>query len=340
MTCAVCVARVEKILNKVEGVENVSVNLATEEASFDIELSKASPDDICKAVEEYGYQIDVTALIASKNTAQKPDENRFEKHERQLQNDFRISLILAIPVAVFGMLSMWAGLYDVIHITPDSLNKILFILSTPVLFLPGRRFFIVFWRNTKHFSADMNSLVAIGTGASYLYSTIITFFPSLLHIHNGIAHTYYDTTVVIITLILMGKWLESRSKRKTTQEIRKLLELQPKDATVIRGGTQLTIPIEQLRIGDRVVVKPGVRITADGIIATGSTHVDESMVTGESFPVKKSIGSHVVGGTINTNGYIEFEVSALGDNSVLGQIIKMSYRIKLKRNFHLRNFFF
>ena len=218
---------------------------------------------------------------------------------------------------------MWAGLYDVIHITPDSLNKILFILSTPVLFLPGRRFFIVFWRNTKHFSADMNSLVAIGTGASYLYSTIITFFPSLLHIHNGIAHTYYDTTVVIITLILMGKWLESRSKRKTTQEIRKLLELQPKDATVIRGGTQLTIPIEQLRIGDRVVVKPGERITADGIIATGSTHVDESMVTGESFPVKKSIGSHVVGGTINTNGYIEFEVSALGDNSVLGQIIKM-----------------
>jgi Cu+-exporting ATPase len=323
MTCAACVARVEKILNKIEGVENVAVNLATEEASFDIEQSKASPDEIYKAVEEYGYKIDITALIESENAAQKQTGNRFEKHERQLQNDFRISLVLAIPVAVFGMLSMWAGLYDVIHITPGTLNIILFVLSTPVLFFPGRRFFIAFWKNAKHFSADMNSLVAIGTGASYLYSTAITFFPSMLHMHNGATHTYYDTTVVIITLILMGKWLESRSKRKTTQEIQKLLELQPKDTTVIRGGAQLIIPIEQLRIGDRVVIKPGERITADGIIVTGSTHVDESMVTGESFPVKKTQGSHVVGGTINTNGYIEFEVNALGDNSVLGQIIKM-----------------
>lgn len=323
MTCAACVARVEKILTKIDGVENVAVNLATEEASFDLEKSKASPAEIYKAVEEYGYKIDITALIESKNKAQEQTENRFEKHERQLQNDFRISLALAIPVSVLGMLSMWSGLYDLLHIAPGTLNTILFVLSTPVLLFPGRRFFIAFWRNTKHFSADMNSLVAIGTGAAYVYSALMTFFPSLLHVHNGTAHTYYDTTVVIITLILMGKWLESRSKRKTTQEIQKLLELRPKDATVIRGGTQVTIPVEQLRTGDVVVIKPGERITADGIITTGTTHVDESMVTGESFPVKKSVGAHVVGGTINKNGYIEFEVTALGDNSVLGQIIKM-----------------
>lgn len=323
MTCAACVARVEKILNKIDGVENVAVNLATEEASFDLEKSKASPDEIYKAVEEYGYKIDITALIESKNKTPEQTGDRFEKHERQLQNNFRISLALAIPVFVLGMLSMWEGLYDFLHITPGVLNTILFVLSTPVLLFPGRRFFIAFWRNTKHFSADMNSLVAIGTGAAYIYSALMTFFPSLLHVHNGVAHTYYDTTVVIITLILMGKWLESRSKRKTTQEIQKLLELRPKDATVIRGGTQLTIPVEQLRIKDVVVIKPGERITADGIITTGTTHVDESMVTGESFPVKKGVEARVVGGTINKNGYIEFEVTALGDNSVLGQIIKM-----------------
>jgi Cu+-exporting ATPase len=323
MTCAACVARVEKILNKIDGVENVAVNLATEEASFDIEQSKASPDEIYKAVEEYGYKIDISALIESKNAAKKDSGDRFAKHEQQLQNDFRISLILAIPVAVLGMLSMWDGLYAVLHISPAILNFILFALSTPVLLFPGRRFFIAFWRNTKHFSADMNSLVAIGTGAAYLYSALLTFYPSLLHIHNGIPHTYYDTTVVIITLILMGKWLEGRSKRKTTQEIQKLLELQPKDTTVIRDGTQVIIPIEQLKVGDVVVIKPGERISADGRITTGTTHLDESMVTGESFPVKKTVGAPVVGGTINKNGYIEFEVTALGDNSVLGQIIKM-----------------
>ncbi len=323
MTCAACVARVEKVLKKIDGVENVAVNLATEEASFDLEKSKASPDEIYKAVEEYGYKIDITALIESKNAIPEQTENRFEKNERRLQNDFRISLVLAIPVSVLGMLSMWDGLFELLHVTPGTLNTILFILSTVVLVLPGRRFFIAFWRNSKHFSADMNSLVAIGTGAAYIYSAVMTFFPTLLHIHHGNPHTYYDTTVVIITLILMGKWLESRSKRKTTQEIQKLLELRPKDATVIRGGTQLTIPIEQLRIGDLVVIKPGERISADGIIVTGTTHVDESMVTGESFPVKKAPGAKVVGGTINKNGYIEFEVQALGDNSVLGQIIKM-----------------
>ena len=323
MTCASCVARIEKVLTKIDGIENVSVNLATERAAFDIDRAKVTPDVIAKAVEDYGYKIDVEKLIQPDAKAKKGGQNTFEKHEQELLKDFRIALIFSIPVALLSMLYMWEGFRNVFPFSNDTLNKLLLILSAPVIFIPGKRFFTSFWKNMLHFSADMNSLVAIGTGSAFLFSLIITLFPQLMHMHDGVVHTYFDTSVVIITLILMGKWLESRSKRKTTNEIQKLLALTPKEALVKRNGVEVVIPLEQLVIGDRVITKPGERIPADGIIVLGSSTVDESMITGESFPVKKSIGARIIGATINKNGYFEFEVTAIGDNSVLGHIITM-----------------
>jgi len=205
----------------------------------------------------------------------------------------------------------------------ETTNKILFLLAIPVVFISGKRFFQIFFNNLKHKTADMNSLVAIGTGSAFIYSTIITLFPELLNINSSSSHTYFETAAVIITLILMGRLLESRAKSKTNLAIKKLIELKPKTVLIKVNGKEEEIPLSELSIGDIVIIKPGSKIPADGRILAGYSAIDESMITGESIPVEKNIDSTVIGGTINKNGFFEFEVTATGDNSVLGQIIKM-----------------
>ncbi len=324
MTCASCVARVEKAIAKVEGISGVAVNLATEKATFDVDPALFSVEALTSMVEKTGYSIDTTSLTTpeKKHSANAP-ANIFKKHEEDLRKDFLTALILTIPVFVLSMGSMVPGFENIIPLSQDSLNKLFLILTTPVLFLPGRRFFTAFWKNTRHFAADMNSLTAVGAGSAYAYSVLVTLFPHLFHIHEGMAHTFFETAVVIITLILMGKWLEGRSKKKTTDEIKKLLELRPDKATVIRNGKNVTIPIEEIVLEDRVVVKPGEKLPADGVILEGNTFIEESIITGESYPVFKKTGDRVTGATLNKNGYIEFRVTALGENSVLGKIIKI-----------------
>lgn len=321
MTCASCVARVEKVLGKFNGLENVKVNYATEKVSFEVADKNVNLQEAADKLEKYGYKLNLEQESNEKKQNSRNDSQSISEDYKNLKNDFRLALFFTIPVFIISMLS---AMTDMWQISEEYTHKILLILTTPILFLPGKRFFKVFWSNLKHFSFEMNSLVAIGTGSAFAYSLVATLFPHLIsYSNNNTVHVYFDTSAVIITLILMGKVLESRAKSKTNLAIQKLMELKPKEATVILNDKELRIPIDELVVGQHVIVKPGEKIPADGIIISGYSSIDESMVTGESLPIEKKINSSVIGGTINKNGTFIFEISTLGDNSVLGQIIKM-----------------
>jgi Cu+-exporting ATPase len=324
MTCASCVARVEKSIGKIDGVEQVAVNLATEKATFEIDESRASLFQIGKAVEDAGYKIDFSAHERDKSkTVTKNQSETANEYYKELKKEFFIAAILTVPIFIISMGMMWENFHSVFAFSNDVINKILFILTIPVVFISGKRFYKIFINNIKHRTADMNSLVAIGTGSAFIYSTIITLFPEIFHNSSISSHTYFETTAVIITLILMGRLLESKAKSKTSLAIRKLIELKPQTVIIKRDSDEHEIPLDELSVGDVVIIKPGTKIPADGKIIKGFSTVDESMITGESMPVEKNIGSKVIGGTINQTGSFEFEVSAIGDNSILGQIIKL-----------------
>ena len=324
MTCASCVARVEKAISKVEGIKNVSVNFASEKASFEYDPDTTNLKDIENIVEEAGYKIN---LKEENKTEKKSDSHDLEDqhsiYEKKLKKDFIFSLIMTIPILIISMGMSFGTFREMIPLSVDQFNKILLVLTIPVIFIPGKRFFEIFWNNLKHFSVDMNSLVAIGTGAAFLFSTLVTLFPELVLQPGTEPHVYFDTAVVIITLILMGRWLESRAKSKANTAIKKLMGLKPKTALVKRNGKEVEVDIDKLQKKDIVIIKPGGKIPADGIIVQGNSVLDESMITGESRPVEKTKGDSVIGGTINKTGSFEFEIIETGDNSVLGQIIKM-----------------
>lgn len=317
MTCASCVARVEKVLNKIDGVENVTVNLATEKVSFAYNPALTNPAEAAEKVAGYGYTIKTETRTATAEEESAPASESLA--DKQLAKDLRLSVILSLPVFVIGMLMM---LKEDFFSDPMTINKILLVLTTPVVFLPGRRFFSVFLKNLKHLSFEMNSLVAIGTGTAYGYSVFVTLFPDIAG-HELAHHTYFESAAVIITLILLGKYLENRAKRRAGKEIEQLLLLRPKTAMVRREGTVKELPLNQLAEGDIVIANSGDKIAADGVIISGSGSFDESLLTGESIPVEKSKSGAVTGGSLLVNGAVEFRVLRLGDKSVLGQIIKL-----------------
>jgi len=324
MTCASCVARVEKSIAKIEGVTDVAVNLATEKATFNIDKGKTGIVEIKKVVEEIGYKINLSSLYEEKKSSNTDDESEKKlDYNLTLKKDFLFALILTIPNFIISMSQMFEGIRDLIPITDFQLNKILLLLATPVIFISGKRFYKIFWNNLKHFTADMNSLVAVGTGAAFSFSVLITLFPELILKASEIPHVYFDTTVVIITLILMGKWLEARAKTKTGTALKKLIALRPKTILVKTANGEKVINVNELKTGDIVIIKPGEKIFADGKIISGYSTVDESMLTGESFPVEKTEGDKIFGGTINKSGSFDFEVTAIGKDSVLGKIITL-----------------
>ncbi|MEN6295576.1 MAG: heavy metal translocating P-type ATPase [Chloroherpetonaceae bacterium] len=317
MTCASCVRRVEKAISTFSGVSDVSVNLATERASFSYDKETTSLQDIAKVVEEAGYE-----LILPQNTEVSENAPPTNHYEDELKKDLIISAAFSIPIFLISMLMMFDWFNHLVPLTHDTINKILFILTTFVIFIPGKRFYKIFWNNLKHFTADMNSLIAIGTGAAYIYSSLNVLFPELFSNLNKSHQVYFDSAAVIITLILFGRWLESKAKSRSGAEIQKLIMLQPQTATIKKDNQYISIPISNLKMKDIVAVKPGEKIPADGIIIFGDTSIDESMITGESLPVEKNIGASVIGGTINKSGFIEFEVTSIGNESMLGKIIK------------------
>ncbi len=313
MTCAACVSRIEKVLSKIDGIKDVSVNLANEKAYFTI----STPDNLTVAsntLKEYGYELVIDNSVNNKK--------ELSEDYLKLKSDFVFAVSLTIPIFVFSMLSDLVLFRYLSALQMLQLKKFLFLLTTPIIFISGKRFYRAFFKNLKKLSADMNSLIAIGTGSAYIFSTIVILFPEFLPQH-ATHHVYFETAAVIITLILLGKLLEAKAKEKTKETIQKLTNLKPNKSTILVDGKEIITDTALLTINDIVIVKPGEVIPADGVIINGSASIDESMITGESLPVDKEKGNIVIGGTINLNGSITFKVTKIGDNSVLGKIIKL-----------------
>ncbi|MDD3557022.1 MAG: heavy metal translocating P-type ATPase [Melioribacteraceae bacterium] len=325
MTCASCVARVEKVLSKNENVSDVKVNFASEKVSFEADESKVDLKNLAKSISNYGYELILPQDQSVENDLIKStmDEHDHDHDFMKLKNELLLSVILTVPIFIISMLYDFDFFREVWDINRNTTNKILFLLTIPIIFISGKRFYQIFWKNIKHFTFEMNSLIAIGTGAAFLYSTFSALFPELISSAGVIPHVYFETAAVIITLILFGRYLEAKAKEKTKSAIKELLELKPKTVRVIKNGEEKTIPINELKIGDVVIVKPGEKIAADGKILEGSSTVDESMLTGESIPVEKGVDSKVIGGTVNKTGSFNFMVENIGDNSILGQIIQL-----------------
>jgi len=307
MHCASCAQIIEKSLNKTEGISTVNVNLATEKAMMDYDEKVITEDKIRKIIEDLGYK-------PFKEDGKTHDRENIERQKeiKQLKNLFLLSLILSIPIFVISMPLKWLNI-----ILPYE-NIILLVLATPVQFFVGYKFYKGAYSALKNKSANMDTLIAIGTSAAYFYSLFVVFLPNVLG-----NHVYFESAAMIITFIMLGKWLEAVTKGKSSEAIKKLIGLQPKTAMVVRNGKEIEIPISQLVIGDIVIVKPGQKIPVDGIIVKGSSSVDESMITGESIPVEKKKGDTVIGATINKNGSFKFKATKIGKDTVLSQIIKL-----------------
>ncbi|GJQ62419.1 MAG: copper-translocating P-type ATPase [Melioribacteraceae bacterium] len=324
MTCAACVARVEKSVNKIDGLENINVNFATEELSFETPVDNPDIRHISEVIEKSGYKLIIPSTSSTGGKADSTvntEENN--KGYVDLKNEFLFALVLTLPIFIISMFYDFQFFRDIWQLDRQYTNNILLILTTPVIFISGKRFYSIFWKNLKQFNTEMNSLVAIGTGAAFGYSTFATLFPELLLGGDIEPHVYFETAAVIITLILLGRLLEARARKKTSSAIRELLALRPKTALLKIDGEVKEVSSDTLKTGDVVIIKPGAKIPADGKIISGNSNIDESMVTGESLPVEKETGMAVTGGTINISGSFEYVVTETGENSFLGQIINL-----------------
>jgi Au+-exporting ATPase len=318
MTCASCVGNVERALKAVPGVVEATVNLATERASV---RGAAAVADLVGAIERSGY-----AARALDRAVPHDDETeaRKDREQAELKRDVIVAAALTLPVFVLEMGShLIPGMHDLIMATIGMQWNwyIQFALTTIVLFVPGVRFYEKGFPALARLTPDMNSLVAVGTMAAYAYSMVATFAPSLLP--EGTINVYYEAAAVIVTLILLGRYLEARAKGRTSEAIKRLVGLQAKIARVRRDGKTVEIAIAEVAPGDVVEVRPGERVPVDGEVMEGESYVDESMITGEPIPVDKAAGSQVVGGTVNQKGALAFTATAVGGATVLSQIIRM-----------------
>ena len=322
MTCASCVGRVERALKAVPGVTAAAVNLATNRAQV-THLPNIAAASLIEAVRAAGYSAE---RIGDEPPADRGDRESAARAAEihGLGRSLALAAVLTVPLMV---LEMGAHLSTTLHMAiQDSIGfavswRIQFVLAALVMFVPGLRFQTKGWRALLRAAPDMNSLVAIGTGAAFAYSAVATFTPALLP--ESARHVFFEAAAVIVTLILLGRWLEARSKGRTSEAIRRLVGLQPPTARVLRGGEEQEIPAAQLVSGDIVLVRPGERIPADGAVTEGASFLDEAMVTGEPVPVEKSPGAKVTGGTVNGTGAFRFRATAVGGQTVLSQIVRM-----------------
>ena len=311
MTCASCVGRVERVLKKVPGVLEARVNLANERATVEYLAGEVEPRELEKAVEGAGY-----GVIREDERSSVADSH--ERDYRKLRTHFLLAAALTAMILVGSLPHMFEFM---LPIPAGWLNLGLLLLATPVQLWAGWRFYRGAWAALKHGQANMNTLVVMGTSAAYLYSAVATLAPGLFA--DGRADVYFDTSALIITLILLGRLLEARAKGRTNEAIKKLAGLQAKTARVVRGGEELDVPVENVEIGDFVVVRPGEKIPVDGLVLSGESAVDESMITGESIPVTKREGDEVIGATMNTSGSFRFEATKVGEDTALHQIMRM-----------------
>ncbi len=314
MHCASCVRVLEKSLGNIEGVSSVVVNLATEQASVQYDQQKVSDDDLVSAVANVGYKAGLEQEL--KNEDQQKIEK--EKELKALRNKVVVSLFL-------GVLILWGSFPGLMETAPAILRNffVQLILATPVQFWAGLTFYRATIPALKHRTANMDTLVAIGTTVAFSYSAVVTIFPQLVESIGVKPEPYFDVSTIIIGLILLGRYFEAKAKMGTSEAIKKLIGLQAKTARVLRNGREVDIPIDQVQVGDVIRVRPGEKIPVDGEILDGESSIDESMVTGESIPVDKVKGDNVVGATINKTGTFTYKATKVGSDTVLAQIIKL-----------------
>ncbi|MBD9488729.1 cadmium-translocating P-type ATPase [Ensifer sp. ENS11] len=320
MTCASCVARIEKALKAVPGVADASVNLATERASVRLTKGIATVASLEEAVRAAGY--DAKRITGDENTDEEAEKR--ERESRRLSRALLVAAALTLPIFVLEMGSHFIpAVHDfvMINIGMQESWYLQFVLTTLVVFGPGLRFYQKGIPALLRLAPDMNSLVAIGTAAAWGYSVVATFASGLLP--EGTANVYYEAAAVIVTLILLGRVLEARAKGRTSEAIKHLMGLQAKTARVVRDGETIEIPLADVHAGDTVLMRPGDRVPVDGTVVDGNSYVDESMITGEPVPVEKIAGADVVGGTINKTGSFTFRATKVGADTVLAQIIRM-----------------
>lgn len=313
MTCAACSSRIEKGLNKLDGVVKANVNLALEKATVEYNGSALTPSDIIKKVEKLGYGAHI------KEDLKETSDHR-EKEINKQTGKFIFSAILSLPLlwAMVGHFSLTSFIW-----VPEAFMNpwVQLALATPVQFIIGSQFYIGAYKALRNKSANMDVLVALGTSAAYFYSLYLSIM-SLMEEAHGV-ELYYETSSILITLIILGKLFEVKAKGRSSEAIKKLMGLQAKTATVERGGKEFDIPLEEVVVGDILFIKPGEKIPVDGKIIEGSSAIDESMLTGESVPVDKTIGDDVIGATLNKNGFLKIEAKRVGRDTVLAQIIKV-----------------
>ena len=325
MTCAACVFHVQNALKGVPGVVEATVNLATEKAAVEYMSGVVDQMGLQHAVSHAGYSAEAVTEGADDDA----ELQRLAPTKEIRTLTRKVTLAGFVGAAI--MVLMFTPL-ETLRVSEFQLNLVLWLMATPVQFWAGAVFYRAAWGAAKHGTTNMSTLVAVGTSVAYLYSTTLTFFSSffseahLLHAHSAFNHstgTYFDASAMIISLVLLGRLLEARAKGRTSDAIRKLMGLRPKSARVVRYGEEVDIPIADVVAGDTVVIRPGEKMPVDGVVTGGASAVDESMLTGESLPVEKSVGSEVYGGTVNKTGSFRFTATKIGRDTVLSQIIRM-----------------
>lgn len=330
MHCASCANIIKRKLEKLDGVDSCAVNFGTEKAEVAFDATKVGLPQMNEQIAKLGYTLNDTEVIKAPEQSQITSENQAKEQKLKELEEMRQKTVFVMPIAtaVF-VLMLWEILSHQVAFLPsfplsmDAFNRASFILATPVMFWIGKPFIEGVVRFIKYRAANMDTLVGIGTLIAYFYSSIMLLFPEIRMLLNAPEGLYYDVTIVVIGFITLGKYLEAKSKLKTGEAIEKLLGLAAKFAIVIRDGNEIEIPIDQVVVGDTLIVKPGQKIPVDGEIISGKSSIDEAMITGEPIPVDKTVGDTVIGATINKHGAFQMKATQVGGQTVLSQIIKM-----------------
>ncbi len=334
MHCASCASIIEKTFKKTSSVHSVEVNYGTETAKITFDESKTNPHFLSEKIEKLGYSLTIPSAESMGMTESEHSQhvglNQSKKEKLEEVSHMRTLVLSAIPLALLSIFIMgWDILtqYNVVRemgiVVKEFFHHLLPLCATYVLFVVGKPYLLGLYRFLRYGKANMDTLIGIGTSSAFLYSFIITAFENTLRPFLNVEHTYYDVTIVVITFIALGKYLEAQSKIKTGDAIEKLLNFQAKTAMVVRDGIEIEISVHDVAHGDVIVIKPGAKIPVDGIVLEGMSFVDESMVTGEPMPTQKNVGDGVVSGTLNTTGSFAFKATKVGSETLLAHIIKM-----------------
>lgn len=328
MRCASCANTIEKTLKKIEGVRSAEANYGNESLKVSFGASPIDHETLSQHLKPLGYSL--VAKVETEDHSMHTGVNQSKKEKLAEIAEMKTKVIYAIPLALFSIFVMsWDILAELEFIAHPNeilriyLNLCLFFFATYTLFVVGRPYLAGFYRFVRHGQANMDTLIGMGTSVAYIYSIIITVFEETLSQYIDVSHTYYDVTIIVVTFVAIGKYLEVRSKLHMGDAIEELLNLQAKTALVVRDMKEVEVPVYQVQHDDHIIIKPGGKIPVDGVIIEGSSYVDESMITGESMPVEKKIGDSVVAGTINTSGSFIFKATKVGSETVLAHIIKM-----------------